>query len=122
MGHKIFDFKRQRLMLDAPLADWLGWSLAIDCSGQRCPRRRIYEVADLAQAHPARPLLKCLNRMRCSIYGGGVHDTVMLRLRTERKVETSTLGYTAALPRWSWARLLVQASAAGECLPHRINR
>ncbi|MBL6082815.1 hypothetical protein JMJ56_33260 [Belnapia sp. T18] len=80
------EWKRQRLMMAAPLADWLGWSLTINCSSQRCPRRRIFEVAELAHAHPTRSLQDCLNRMRCSICGGGVRDAVMLRLRTEHRV------------------------------------
>jgi hypothetical protein len=86
MGHNLSDFKRRRLMLAAPLADWSGWSLLIDCGGPRCPRRRIFEVAELAQAHPALPLHEYLNRMRCSSCAGEVRNAVMLRLRTEQRV------------------------------------
>lgn len=86
MGHNISELKRRRMMLEAPLADWADWALAIDCGGQHCPRHRRYAVAELAQAHPERTLLDTLNRLRCSACSGDALFAAMIRQDPEQVI------------------------------------
>ncbi len=77
MGHNVSTRKRTSQIMSAPLADWAGWRLEVDCGGQGCPRGRKYDIRQLSGMYRGLSVSDALRRMRCSQCGYNASTAVM---------------------------------------------
>ncbi len=66
MGANVSNRKRSAAALSAPLSNFLGWRLHVDCRSVDCARGREFEVGRLEKAFPGRLVSEAVRGMRCN--------------------------------------------------------
>jgi len=70
VGHNVSEEKQRRTVMAAPLAEWRGWFLHMDCGGTACARGRHYGVSDILPHYRGVWLEAAVAALCCTICKG----------------------------------------------------